>query len=56
MRLLLDLKEAGKSILFISHRPEEVEGLADRVLTLEFGRVVTDVSTETAFGPIRRLA
>ena len=56
MRLLLELKEAGKSILFISHRPEEVEGLADRVLTLEFGRVVTDVSTDTAFGPIRRFA
>jgi ABC-type multidrug transport system ATPase subunit len=44
MRLLLDLKSAGKSILFISHRPEEVAGLADRVLTLECGRVLTDVS------------
>src|SRR6185369_10552494 len=41
MQLLLDLKAAGKSILFISHRPEEVAGLADRVLTLEGGRVLT---------------
>jgi len=45
MRLLHDLKDAGKSILFISHRPEEVHGLADRVLTLESGRVLTDVAT-----------
>jgi ABC-type multidrug transport system ATPase subunit len=45
MQLLLDLKAAGKSILFISHRPEEVAGLADRVLTLEGGRVLTDVAT-----------
>jgi ABC-type sugar transport system ATPase subunit len=43
--LLLDLKRAGKSILFISHRPEEVAGLADRVLTLEGGRVLTDIAT-----------
>jgi ABC-type multidrug transport system ATPase subunit len=46
MQLLLDLKSAGKSILFISHRPEEVAGLADRVLTLEGGRVLTDIATQ----------
>jgi ABC-type multidrug transport system ATPase subunit len=45
MQLLLELKAAGKSILFISHRPEEVAGLADRVLTLEGGRVLTDIAT-----------
>ncbi|HEY7120907.1 MAG TPA: ABC transporter ATP-binding protein [Tepidisphaeraceae bacterium] len=45
MELLVGLKAAGKTILFISHRPEEVRGLADRVLTLESGRVVTDVAT-----------
>jgi ABC-type multidrug transport system ATPase subunit len=39
---LLQLKRAGKTILFISHRPEEVIGLADRVLTLEHGRIVAD--------------
>jgi ABC-2 type transport system ATP-binding protein len=42
--LLLSLKRAGKTILFISHRPEEVAGLADRVLTLEHGRVLTDAA------------
>jgi ABC-type multidrug transport system ATPase subunit len=42
--LLGDLKSSGKTILFISHRPEEVADLADRVLTLEHGRVVSDES------------
>lgn len=41
---LIGLKSAGKTILFISHRPEEVAGLADRVLTLEHGRVADDQS------------
>jgi ABC-type multidrug transport system ATPase subunit len=40
--LLIDLKQRGKTILFISHRNEEVAGLADRVLTLEGGRVIRD--------------
>lgn len=44
MSLLLDLKASGKTILFISHRPEEVRGLADRVLTLEYGKVIADVA------------
>jgi ABC-type multidrug transport system ATPase subunit len=47
MELLLRVKGMGKTILFISHRPEEVRGLADRVLTLESGRVLTDVTTAT---------
>ena len=42
MDQLLDLKATGQTILFISHRPEEVHGLADRVLTLESGRVIAD--------------
>lgn len=40
--LLIGLKNRGKTILFISHRNEEVSGLADRVLTLENGRVIRD--------------
>ena len=44
MELLLDLKRSGKTILFISHRPEEVAGLADRVLTLEHGKLLTDTA------------
>ncbi|MBS1251828.1 MAG: putative ABC transporter binding protein NosD [Anaerolineales bacterium] len=37
--LLVDLKQQGKTMLFTSHRLEEVETLADRVLALEQGRV-----------------
>ena len=38
--LLLRLKHAGKTILFTSHRPEEVHHVADRIVTLENGRIV----------------
>lgn len=37
--LLADLKRKGKTILFTSHRVDEVERLADRVLVLEDGRL-----------------
>lgn len=36
------LHKRGKTILFTSHRPEEVEELADRVVTMESGRIVED--------------
>jgi ABC-type multidrug transport system ATPase subunit len=40
---LVDLKKSGKTILFASHRTEEVTALADRVVTLEKGRLVREV-------------
>ncbi len=40
--LLLSLKRAGKTLIFSSHRLEEVTALADRVLLLEAGRLVVD--------------
>ncbi|MCA9241646.1 MAG: ABC transporter ATP-binding protein [Planctomycetales bacterium] len=39
------LRHAGKTVLMISHRPEEVRRIADRVVTLESGRIVRDGST-----------
>ncbi len=38
------LREAGKTLLFASHRPDEVISLADRVLVLERGRLERDTT------------
>lgn len=40
LALVSALKQRGVTILFSSHRPEEVEALADRVIVLQAGRVV----------------
>jgi ABC-type multidrug transport system ATPase subunit len=40
--LLLKLKKAGKTLIFSSHRLEEVTALADRILLLEAGQLVVD--------------
>jgi len=40
--LLLQLKSEGKTLLFNSHRVDEVTALADRVLLLESGKLVVD--------------
>lgn len=42
MEALRALKARGKTIVFASHRPDEVANLADRVLVMEKGRVVAD--------------
>lgn len=39
LRLLIEQKAVGKTILFSSHRLEELETLADRVLVLQRGRL-----------------
>ncbi len=41
---LRSLKDQGKTILFASHRPDEVMALADRVLVMERGRIVRDTT------------
>ncbi|RMF59657.1 MAG: nitrous oxide reductase family maturation protein NosD, partial [Calditrichaeota bacterium] len=40
--LLTILKQEGKTILYSSHRMEEVFGFADRILVLDQGRVIAD--------------
>lgn len=42
LALLLDLKQEGKTLVFSSHRLEEVTALADRVLVIESGELVAD--------------
>jgi len=42
--LLHQLKDQGKTMVFSSHRLEEITALADRVLLLEAGRLVVDAA------------
>lgn len=42
LELLSELKKAGKTLIFSSHRLSEVVGLADRVLILENGKLAAD--------------
>lgn len=44
------LREEGKTIVFASHRPDEVMTLADRVIVMDKGRLVRD-TTPTALWP-----
>lgn len=41
---LRSLRERGKTLLFSSHRPDEVVALADRVLVMERGRVLRNTT------------
>ena len=47
--LLMSLKARGKTLVFSSHRPEEVLALADRVLHLEKGRLVADEPPQSLY-------
>ena len=44
--VIVELKRTGVAILFISHRLQEVEVLADRITTLRDGRIVETMSAE----------
>jgi nitrous oxidase accessory protein len=44
LHLLRELKRGGKTLLFSSHRQEEVLALSDRVLLLAQGRLVADAT------------
>jgi ABC-type multidrug transport system ATPase subunit len=48
-RLLSGMHGAGKTIIFTSHRPEEIKNLATRVMLLHEGRLVFDGSTQEYF-------
>jgi ABC-type multidrug transport system ATPase subunit len=46
MHLLARLKESGKTILFSSHRLEELEAVADRVLIVQEGRLAFECAPQ----------
>tara|TARA_R110002074_G_scaffold402194_1_gene604443 strand:- start:50705 stop:51385 length:681 start_codon:yes stop_codon:yes gene_type:complete len=41
-RLLRSMHDAGKTIVFTSHRPEEIRNLATRIIVLHEGRLIFD--------------
>jgi len=41
-RLLGEIHSSGKTILFTSHRPEEIRALATRIIVLHQGGLVFD--------------
>jgi ABC-type multidrug transport system ATPase subunit len=49
--LMLGLRRAGRTIVLASHRAEEVQHLADRVLELADGRLVECAAVATAMVP-----
>jgi ABC-2 type transport system ATP-binding protein len=48
-RLLKDFHASGKTIIFTSHRPEEIKTLATRVIMLHQGHLVFDGSPQEYF-------
>jgi ABC-type multidrug transport system ATPase subunit len=48
-RLLSSMHREGKTIIFTSHRPEEIKNLATRVIVLHNGSLVFDGSTQEYF-------
>jgi ABC-2 type transport system ATP-binding protein len=45
-RLLKNVHDAGKTIIFTSHRPEEIKTLATRIMVLHEGRLIFDGSPQ----------
>ncbi|MBK9322881.1 MAG: ABC transporter ATP-binding protein [Bdellovibrionaceae bacterium] len=48
-RLLGNMRDAGKTVLFTSHRPEEFQSIASRIMALREGRLVFDGATAEYF-------
>jgi len=48
-RLLRAMHAAGKTIIFTSHRPEEIRNLATRIMVLHEGRLVFDGAPQQYF-------
>ena len=51
-RVLLDLKNSGRTIFFSSHELTEVETLCDRVIMIHEGRIVTEAPVADLMKPL----
>ncbi len=51
-RVLLDIKNSGKTIFFSSHELTEVETLCDRVIMIHEGRIVTEAPVSDLMKPL----
>ena len=49
--LLQQLKQAGKTLLMVTHSMDDVAALADRAIVLDHGTVVADGSPRDVFAP-----
>ncbi len=51
-RTILDLRAAGKAILFVSHKLPEVKAVADRIAVLRGGRLVATFGKDADLGQV----
>jgi simple sugar transport system ATP-binding protein len=55
IRVMRELRGAGKSIVFITHKLREVKAVADRITVIRRGKVVGDASPQAAEGELASL-
>lgn len=48
-KVIKDLRDNEKTVVFIEHDMEVVRGIADRVIVLDFGRLIADGAPESVF-------
>ena len=56
VRTIADFKKRGKTILFVSHEPEAVRSICDRVLVLDHGRLLFDGAVDDGLAHYADLA
>jgi general nucleoside transport system ATP-binding protein len=55
IRVMRELREGGKSVVFITHKLREVKAVADRITVIRRGKVVGDASPQAAEGELASL-
>jgi simple sugar transport system ATP-binding protein len=55
MEIMRDLSKNGTSIIFITHKLREVQQVADRIIVIRQGKVVSEASPKTSAGELASL-